>query len=129
MARILWAALCVALFACVYSFPVRANEVHTGTGLVCDTREQVALFASLVEGRGPQAAMAAVNEDAKTANACVIAGVALVVVEKLDKLTIGGRPYVIVKILIGGVVTPNGMQPVPPKEFYTLFHDADGRPA
>lgn len=26
MARIFWAALCVALFACVYSFPVRAQS-------------------------------------------------------------------------------------------------------
>jgi hypothetical protein len=49
-------------------------------------------------------------------------------VEKLDAVQIGGRPYQIVKILIGGVAGPAGMQQVPPKEFYTLFV-AEGRPA
>jgi hypothetical protein len=128
MARFICAALCVVAFACVYSFPVRANEPQVGTGLVCDTKEQVALFASLAEEKGAQGALAAVNDDAGTPNACVIASVMFVIVERLDAVQIGGRPYNIVKILIGGVATPAGMQPVEPKEFYTLFV-AEGRPA
>lgn len=128
MARFLWAALCVALFACVWSFPVRANDPQVGTGLVCDTREQVALFASLVEGKGAQAALASVNEDAKAPNACVVASVMFIVVEKMDRVEIGGQPFSIVKILVGGVGTPQGMQPVAPKEFYSLFRE-EGRDA
>lgn len=128
--RFLCRALCVLAFACLFSFHSRADDVHMGTGLVCDTKEQVALFASLFEEKGGPGALAAVNEDAKSPDACVVAGVAFVIVEKYDKVVIGGRPYVIVKILVGGVATPGGIQPVPPKEFYTLFHDAaEGRPA
>lgn len=122
--RVFWAALCVAVFACVYSFHVRANEPQG------DTKEQVALFASLIDEKGPQVAMASVNEDAKSPTACVIAQVLFVVVENLDKVTIAGRPYVIAKILVGGVMTPAGLQPIQPQEFYTLFPDAaEGRPA
>lgn len=128
MARFICAALCVALFCIAYSFPVRANDAQAGTGLVCDTKEQVALFASLAEENGAQGALTAVNDDAGTPDACVVASVVFVVVEKLDAIQIGGRPYQIVKILIGGVATPAGMQPVEPKEFYTLFA-AEGRPA
>lgn len=128
--RVFWAALCVAVSACLLSFPVRAADAQVGNGLVCDTKEQVALFVSLAEEKGPQGALAAVNEDAGIPNACVIAHVMFVIVEKFESVSIAGRPYMIVKILVGGVVTPAGMQPVEPKEFYTIFHNpAEGRPA
>jgi hypothetical protein len=119
MARFICAALCVVAFACVWSFPVRANDIQVGSGLVCDTKEQVAMFASLD----------AIAEDAKTPNACVIGyTVAYVVVEKMDEVKIAGNAYYIGKVLIVGVRTGQGMQPVQPQEFYTLF-PAEGRPA
>lgn len=130
MARAALAALCVVVFACLYSFPLAASEPQVGNGLVCDTKEQVALFASLAEEKGPQGALAAVNEDAGIPDACVVAHVLFIIVEKMAPVTIGGKPLFIAKILIGGIVTPAGIQPVPPKEFYTLLHaPAEGRPA
>ena len=130
MARTFLAALCVAVFACAYSFPVAASEAQVGNGLVCDTKEQVAIFASTIEEKGVQGAIAAINEDAGSPNACVIAQVLFMIVEKLDPVKIGGNSFVIAKILIGGVVTPAGLQPVEPKEFYTILNaPAEGRPA
>jgi hypothetical protein len=129
MARFICAALCVVAFACVWSFPVRANEIQVGSGLVCDTKEQVAMFASLFPEKGAQGAIDAIAEDAKTPNACVIGyTVAYVVVEKMDEVKIAGNAYYIGKVLIVGVRTGQGMQPVQPQEFYTLF-PAEGRPA
>lgn len=129
MARTFLAALCVALFACVWSFPVRANDIQIGSGLVCDTKEQVQIFASLFPEKGAQGAIDAIAEDAKNPAACVMGyTVAYVVVEKLEPLKVGTNDYYIAKILIVGVRTQQGMQPVQPQEFYTLFV-AEGRPA
>lgn len=130
MARLLCAVLCAVLFACVYSFPARANDVHVGTGLVCDTKEQVALFASLFEEKGGQGAIAAVNQDAGAENACVVATVAFIVVEEYNRVEMAEKSYVIVKILVSGVWMNGQMVPIEPKEFYSIFVDeAEGRPA
>lgn len=128
--RVLCAALCVAVFACLFSFRVGASEPQVGSGLVCDTKEQAAIFASTVADKGVQAAIAAINADAGQPHACVIAEVLFVIVEKLDSVTIGDKPFVIAKILVGGVRTATGLQPVAPQEFYTILNaPAEGRPA
>ena len=129
MSRVFWTTLCVAVFACLFSFPVRANEPRVGNGLVCDTKEQVALFAATVEAKGVHGAIAAVNQDVGDPFACLIAQVLFVVVEKTEVVKIGGNNFVITKILVGGIVTPAGMEPVPPKEFYTILAAPADHPA
>lgn len=126
--RVFLAALCVAVFACVYSFPVRAADIHTNQAIVCDTAEQMTLFGSLVDERGDDGAMAAVNEDAKDPTACLQAVIAYSIVKKGASVSIGGRMWAVTEVLVGAVAISGVMTLIEPKTFYILSA-AEGRPA
>lgn len=123
--RVFWAAFCVAVFACLYSFRVGASEPVVGTGPVCDTENQTIMMATIVDSMGLAAAMKAVNDDANDQTACIVATVAFVKGEAI--VTVNGK-HVVTKITIIGAVINGQLMPLPPKEFYTLF-PAEGRPA
>lgn len=126
--RVFWAALCVAVFACVLTFPVRAADTYTNQAIVCDTAEQMALFGSLVDERGDDGAMAAVNDDAKDPTACVQAVISYAVVKTGASVSIAGRNWVVTEVLVGAVAISGVLTPIVPKSFYVLS-TAEGRPA
>ena len=129
MARIRWAALCVAVFACVYSFPLAASEPLRGSVISCDTAEQVKMVGSLVdEGKTNEEAMTSVNADAGT-TACAVIVVVYVRGEPQGDINVRGKDCTVYQIEIIGV-SLNGlwMQVSPPHVQYAPFL-ADGRPA
>lgn len=126
--RFLCRALCVLAFACVYSFPVRANDVQFAAGTVCDTAEQVTMFGSLYDSEGAEKAMAKVNEDAKDPQACVAVQFAYVEVKRGAVIKIANRYWAVTEVQIVAVGTPQGLLPVQPQSFYTLL-PAEGHPA
>lgn len=128
MTRIFWSALCVVLFACVWSFPARANDVQFAAGAVCDTAEQMAMFGSLYDEKGAEGALAAVNEDAKTPDACLAVQFAYIEVKRGAGVKIGGKNWVVTEIIIVGVHTARGMIQTQPGTFYTLL-PAEASPA
>lgn len=128
MARIRWAALCVAVFACAYSFPVAASEPQVATGVVCDTAEQALMYGSLYDEAGPEGALEKVNADANDPNACVNATIMYVAGEAGKQVSAAGRSWVVTAALVIAVQTSVGITRVEPKVFYVL-RLAEGRPA
>jgi hypothetical protein len=90
--------------------PTRA-EPKPGSGILCDTREQVESLAALAEtGATPVEAIEAVNANSGTA-ACGIMQFLSEEIEVLTRLTVKGYDVVILKIKLLAVMTPHG--PVP----------------
>lgn len=112
-------ALRVALFLAALCLPAAAQEIELGTGLICDTSNQVERVAMLLDG-DPENAVGAVNaEDNSTA--CAIASIAYVRGREAETVRNKAGTYQIVKILVVGVVTPTGLQVTAPAAFYSLF--------
>jgi len=128
--RVFWAAFCVALFACLFSFRAGAADVAVALRVTCDTKEQIAMFASMAEKQGVAETLKAVNEDAKDDVACVASIVAYSEIERDPSLfTMANRSVQFAKIIVIGA--PNAMgqlAPVTPQEVYTIL-PAEGNPA
>jgi hypothetical protein len=67
----------LALPLLLLAAPVGAHEIETGSGFICDTREQAQHLALPLDDDA-QAAIRTVNAEAHDANACVLATVAYV---------------------------------------------------
>ena len=128
MARFICAALCVVAFACVWSFPLRASDIQFAAGVACDTAEQAAMFGSLVEEKGAEKALAAVNEDAKDPVACVIDTFAFIEGERGAVIKVGGKDYEVTAVNVVAVRTPQGFERINPLPLFTLL-PAKGNPA
>jgi hypothetical protein len=102
----------------LYPKPAPAqHQVETGTGIVCDTPEQVVRYIKSKEGDGT---LAAINAESKSA--CAILGVAFFVGEKGEQVTNSNGTWQITKILIVGVDVGQGIQSVDPVVQWSAFH-------
>lgn len=111
------------LLAILLSFrpvTVQAQETETGTGLLCDTAEQVEQTIKLYDSIGSHA-IERVNIEANNPVACAVSSVAFV--RNKTVKTVGNRQgtFDIVEIVILGALTPVGIQPVNPTVQYTTF--------
>jgi hypothetical protein len=93
---------------------------EVGESLVCDTQEQVELFADLFTGDA-QTAIRIVNEAEQDPSACGIVKVAFMRGDKHGVVRHGERAFEVVHILVVGVEADRGIRPVPPAAFYSLF--------
>jgi hypothetical protein len=117
-------AECVAAVAIVFiilltigSLAYAQHAAKTGTGIVCDTPEQVARYIKSKEGDGTLAAINAENK-----NASAIIGVAFFTGEKSETITNGQGSWQITKILIVGVAAQDGIHPVDPVVQWSAFY-------
>lgn len=87
------------------------NEIEVGTAVVCDTQNQVERFVALDNG-DENAAIQAVNSEAGNLAACTVASLAFV--RGRDAITVrtGNATFRIAPILVIGVLTSTGVQPV-----------------
>jgi hypothetical protein len=110
----------IALFLLFLTSSAGAQEVELGTGLICDTRHQVERVVSLMDSNA-DTAINVVNAEEKDPMACAVVTVAFF--RGNEQVTVRNRSgsYQIVKILVVGVVTDNGLQAAKPQAFYTLF--------
>jgi hypothetical protein len=95
-------------------------DYEMGESLVCDTLEQVEMFADLFTGDA-QTAIRVVNEAEHDPSACGIVKVAFMRGDKHGVIRHGERAFEIVHILVVGVEADRGIRPVRPAAFYSLF--------
>jgi hypothetical protein len=100
--------------------PARAQEVELGTGLICDTREQVERFVSLYDGDALSTANS-VNAAERNATACAVTTMAYVRGRQLATARNKDTAFQIVPILVLGVVTEAGVESVKPAQFFSVF--------
>jgi hypothetical protein len=128
-------ATCIAsgatlLLACL---PAQANapndkepiRVQVGSALVCDTQQQVERFVALYDGN-VQTALTAVNSEQTSANgeqtsaqACDVATIAYVMGPEVSTARSTSGTFRVVRVLVLGVLTEQGLQAAVPKPFYS----------
>jgi hypothetical protein len=100
--------------------PARAQEVEVGTGLICDTREQVERFIALYDG-DQQSTVNSVNAAEHNPTACGVTAMAYVRGRQLATARNKNTAFQIVPILVLGVVTEQGVESVTPAPFFSVF--------
>ncbi len=96
------------------------QQTETGTGLLCDTAEQVRLVMALID-RGTDDAIRQVNAETNS-SACGVFSVAYVLVGEAGAVKHNGETYAIAEIAVIGVMTPQGMRPAaPPLRQFTIL--------
>ena len=104
----------------ILNLPARADEVEVGTALVCDTQQQVERFVTVYDGDAEMAA-SAVNAEVHDASACAMASIAYVVSPPLATTRSRDATFHIVRILVIGAITEDGLQSVRPTEFFSVL--------
>src|SRR5215468_3932085 len=100
--------------------PAQAVDYEVGAKLVCDTQAQVERFVALFTGDA-QAAIQVVNAEEQNPSACVIMDVAYMRGTQIRMARHGDSAFEIVRILVVGVETDNGILPVRPSVYFSLF--------
>jgi hypothetical protein len=100
-------------------------KVQVGSALVCDTQQQVERFVALYDG-DVQTTLAAVNDEQVTngkpaaKHACDIATIAYVMGPEVSKARSSGNgTFRVVRVLVLGVLTEQGLQASAPRPFYS----------
>ena len=133
IARIACLSLVLALPAQVHAqdAPAKQDEqkqdgqerVEIDTNLFCDTQQQVERFVSLLDQNGgsAEAAIASVNDESKTPDACVIATAAYRRAGVAGTAKNNEATFDVTRIVVIGVYTVNGLERSMPAEFFTLM--------
>jgi hypothetical protein len=97
-------------------------RVEIDTHLICDTAQQVERFVSLLDENGGSAenAIAAVNKESKTPDACVIATAAYMRTGVASSVKNREATFDVARIVVLGVYTVNGLERSLPTEFFAL---------
>ena len=112
----------VALGAKAREVPER--DVQSAKLVICSSAEKAQSFAA--QNHDLQATIAndgqATKTEASTApNACLVAGIAYISGNKLERVQSKDGSYDVTEILIVGVATPYGMLSIEPSVVYTLL--------
>jgi hypothetical protein len=110
----------LALPLLLFAARVGAHQIETGSGVICDTREQAQRLALLLDDDA-QAAIQTVNAEARDANACALATVAYVRGAKAGTARSKAGTFEIVEVLVVGIETRRGLQQASPALYFTLF--------
>jgi hypothetical protein len=112
--------LLFALLAAPFGVPAQASDYEVGTRLVCDTQGQVERFVALFSGDA-QFAIRGVNAEEANPNACAIMNVAYMRGTQMGMARHGENAFEIVHILVVGVESGDGIRPVRPAAYFSLF--------
>jgi hypothetical protein len=101
-----------------------ARDVQSARLLICSSAEKAQSFAA--QNQNLQAAIADDGEAAKTdastaSSACLVAGIAYISGNKMERVQSQDGFYDVTEILIVGVATPYGMLAIEPSVVYTLL--------
>lgn len=94
-------------------------EIQMGTTVICDTQQQMERFVVLFDG-DYTAAMNKVNAEENNPTACIGATMAYVQGNELSKAKGFKGTYNIIRVLVLGITTPMGFQPIQPAAFYSI---------
>jgi hypothetical protein len=109
-----------ALLAMPFCAPAQASDYEVGASLVCDTQAQVERFVALFTGDA-QAAIRVVNAEEQNPSACAIVNVAFMRGTQIGMARHGDSAFEIVRILVVGIETDDGIRPVRPAPYFSLF--------
>jgi hypothetical protein len=110
----------LALLSLLACYPAQAQEYEHGTALLCDSQKQVERYVALFQGE-EQSTVDAVNTEVTNPTACGLAAVAFVRGPDLGTARNRESAFQIVRILVVGVDTPDGIRPVKPTPYFTAF--------
>jgi hypothetical protein len=99
---------------------LRAGEIQVGARLVCNTQHEAFRFVKLYSGDAA-AALRIVNAEESDPTACDIVPVLYFVGARLGSAKTKSATVNIVKILVVGVVTSEGVQTVLPTEYFSAL--------
>jgi len=104
----------------VVDSPSPVDEVQVGTALVCDTQQQVERYVAVYDGDTAMA-VRTVNAEEHDPNACGMASMAYVVSPPVATARSRDATFQIVKVIVVGLVTDEGVQPVRPAPFFSIL--------
>ncbi len=110
----------IALSAAPFCAAAQTPDYEVGASLVCDTKGQVERFVALFSGDA-QAAVRVVNAEAENPTACAIMNVAFMRGTQLGTARHGDNAFEIIRILVVGIETEDGIRPVRPAAYFSLF--------
>src|SRR3984893_6991578 len=113
-------ALHLALLSLLLCNPASAQEYEHGTALLCDSQKQVERYVALFKGE-EQSTVDAVNTEERDPTTCGLATVALVRGPDLGTARNRESAFQIVRILVVGLDTPDGIRTVKPTPYFTAF--------
>jgi hypothetical protein len=113
-------ALGFALLSLLACYPAQAQEYEHGTALLCDSQKQVERYVALFKGK-EQSTIDEVNTEEKDPTACGLATVAYVRGPELGTARNKESAFQIVRILVVAVEMPDGLRPVQPAPYFTVF--------
>ena len=118
-------ALIAVLATLILGLPAQAEdlgagEIQVGIRLVCNTQHEAFRFVKLYSGDA-ETALRIVNAEESDPTACDIVPVLYFVGSRLGSARTGKATFNIVKILIIGVVTSDGVRTVPPTEYFSAL--------
>lgn len=96
------------------------QEIEIGTKLVCDTEAQAEMFVARFDGDA-QSSAERVNQEVANPTACAVTTMAYLRGPQMATASNKGFVYEIAKIIVVGVVTEAGLQPVTPAAYYSVF--------
>jgi hypothetical protein len=97
---------------------IDADDIQIGTGLVCDTQQQVKRFVTIYDG-DMETAVSTVNAEERDPTACVIAAMAYVPGDPIDTAIHNNKTFQIVPVFVLGIVTTQGLQAIAPAQFFS----------
>ena len=116
--RVSWRGALVAL---LLSFqPALAQEVVTGTEVVCDSGQQAERYIALFHG-DEEETVTLVNTEAESDDACKLISIAYLRGKDVSKAVTKEGTFVIARVLTVGFVTPQGIDNVPHFVQFTVF--------
>jgi hypothetical protein len=98
---------------------VRAQSTEEGTGLVCNTPEEVTqVMTAYDKSRDWNAATVAVNVEKAV---CAVVHITYFKGDKVGEITTKDGHFNLVEIVVVGAVTAGGVRPVKPEKQVTIF--------
>lgn len=97
---------------------------HFISGLICDTQEQAERFV-LVLRDNVETAIGAVNNEAGTPDACMIATYGFVPGQTVSEVERNGTIVNVIEVRVLAVATTSGVQMIEPKTFYSIVPTRD----
>ena len=103
------------------SLEPNSEKIHVGSGVICDTQDEVTNFVRLMSENDPSGALQRVNREASTPMACGMATVAFRAGKHLGEVHTDKGTYNIMEIeIVAGSVNGN-WQMVPRRTQYTAI--------
>jgi hypothetical protein len=96
-----------------------ASNIQVGTTVICDTQKQMERFVVVFDGDF-SSAMDKVNTEENNPTACIGATMAYVQGHELSKAKGFKGTYNIIRVLVLGITTPMGFQPIQPATFFSI---------